>query len=221
MRLYVATLLLIATSASAAEPPSRTVDCSAQTQQPGCTVEYENGGRRVMGTDGKVKVVVESWPGPTDRAYARIVAAGNVSAEAVDLDPANMTMRWTNGMMTPASDPDAMLDKYERHAHTLNFLGTILDQMATGDNNAVAVDSVPGHSVAYDTNMAQERGNERGSAISAKTGEYRTYALRRTTLHSKEKLAGVVFFEKPKCKDAKRVYPAVLTITVGGTKFVF
>jgi hypothetical protein len=202
--------------------PASVIDCSAQKPAPPCQVEYDNGGRTVLVSNGIVKIGILPYPGPGTKIYARIVAVWNDSKQDIDFDPETMmTMSWKNGMSVSASDPDTLIDHYEHRANFMNGLGTLLDQVATGDDNAIAVDSAGGHSVAYGTSLAQERGNARSQTIQSKTADMRTFAFRHNTLQPGKAKGGIVYFEKPKCKNEKKVYPDTVTIKASGTTFIF
>lgn len=217
----LALLAFLALPAFAAD--AHVYDCRTDNAANGCKAGYLNGLRAQIATDGNVKVIVIPWQYPDSRTFPRIIGVQNLSSGDVDVNPANMVMQWGNGAQIPSSDPDAFIDASEKHANRANLLTQLLDAGLTGgDNNAIAVDSVsPGDSVVSGTNLADERAAIRGNQITASANDRRSEALRRNTLHHDGIAAGVVYFQKPKGKEFKKVYPDYVIVKLGDSTFLF
>lgn len=208
-----------------------TIDCSWKSpylESPGkfkkgtpCREVWVNGVSIILAETQTVRVGSQPSTGLGALTYGYIVAVMNKGSDDIDLGIDAMSMDWNNGQSSPAVDPDATIDNHERKQNVINFWSTVLDQAATGDNNAVAVDSSDGHSVAYATSLAQENGNTRAGEIASSASSLRSEALRRNTIKPGAYAVGTVYFTKTKTKGYKTVYPDTMRIIVGDTAFLF
>ncbi len=209
----------------------QTINCSDNNrdftngtmQDARCHETWSNGLSAIWVEADGIRVVASTSTGMDGKIYYREIAVKNISHVGdVDVDPLTFSAEMNDGAIIQASNPDVMIDKAERHQQRLNFLATVLDSAAYGNQSVIVAQPLSdGRTVAYNESAADVRGDERSEQITSSANVSRSSALRRNTVEQGKYVRGYVYFEHPKGKQEKKAYLSSVHVVIDGNTFIF
>lgn len=214
--------LLSATLVLAAPAIAGTVNCTdtALPDKP-CGELYDHGQRTVLSKE-PLLIVAADTPSLLDKGvYVVEVTIKNMGSRPLTVDPSRFSMSLSDGSQVMAADPVKQIKDYELHQQRRlardEFWGAALVGAVGGNDNAVAVDSSPGHSVAYQTSYIADRASSVSTGIGSTADAMRTNAFLQSTIQPGAIVSGYAYFKLPKAE--KKAGLAFVTVPVDGTLY--